>query len=112
MKTVFHLSTDDPEKISELLGNIKNLNEDKSIDVERITAVLNAEGVKTALKSSEAKNYLKPMIQEGLDLKICSNSVEGREISRDDLIQGTELVSSGVGELNRLQDEGFNYIKI
>ena len=109
MKTVFHLSSDEPGKISELLGNIRNLKQDETLEVEQITAVLNADGVKAALKGSEAKQYLEPLIEEGLDLKVCSNSIRGREIDEKEILEG---VSSGVGELNRLQDEGFNYIRI
>jgi len=28
------------------------------------------------------------------------------------MIEGIEVVSSGVGELNRLQEDGYNYIRI
>ncbi|MFB6116369.1 MAG: DsrE family protein [Candidatus Nanosalina sp.] len=112
MNTVFHLSTDDPEKVSELLGNIKNLKKDETIKVNEIAAVLNADGVKAALKASEAAEYLQPLMEDSLTLKVCSNSINGRKISEEELLEDLEIVSSGVGELNRLQDEGFNYIKI
>lgn len=112
MKTVFHLSTDDTDKVSELLGNIKNLWEDETVQLDETAAVLNAEAVSAAVKDSGAAEYLSEMMDAGLELKVCSNSIEGQSIDKGELLEGVEVVSSGVGELNRLQDQGFNYIRI
>ncbi|MUV61326.1 DsrE family protein [Halobacterium sp. CBA1126] len=51
------------------------------------------------------------LIDRGVTVKQYSNTIEGADISEDDLIGGVELVSSGVGELTRLQNEGYAYIK-
>ena len=112
MKTVFQLSTDETGKVSELLGNLKNLKEDETVEVDEIAVVLNGDAVLTVVKSGEATDFYRDHIETGVALKVCSNSVDGRDISREDLIQGVEVVSSGVGEINRLQDSGFNYIKL
>lgn len=112
MNTVFHLSTDESEKVSELIGNLKNLETDQTVEVDRIAVVLNADGVHTVLEEKPASEYLEVLAEEGIELKVCSNSIEGQEIDEEELLDDTEIVSSGVGELNRLQDQGFNYIKI
>lgn len=112
MKTVFHLSTDESEKVSELIGNLKNLKTDETVDVDTIAVVLNADGIHSALKDEPASEYLEVLAEEGVKLKVCSNSIEGQDIGRDELLEDIDVVSSGVAELNRLQDEGFNYIKI
>jgi intracellular sulfur oxidation DsrE/DsrF family protein len=45
-------------------------------------------------------------------MKACSNSIEGTEMEEEDMIDGVEVVSSGVSELSRLQsEENFSYIK-
>lgn len=112
MNTVFHLSTDDSDKVSELIGNLKNLKIDQTVDIETIAVVLNADGVHTVLKDESASEYLEVLAEEGVKLKVCSNSIEGQDIGEEELIDDIEIVSSGVGELNRLQDKDFNYIKI
>lgn len=112
MNTVFHLSTDDSNKVSELIGNLKNLKIDQTVDIETIAVVLNADGVHTVLKDESASEYLEVLAEEGVKLKVCSNSIEGQDIGEEELIDDIEIVSSGVGELNRLQDKDFNYIKI
>lgn len=112
MKTVFHLSTDDTAKVSELLGNIKNLKEDETVEIEKITALLNGDAVLTALEGSGAEEFIRGHLEDGVEFRVCSNSVDGRDLDREELIDGVEVVSSGVGELNRLQEEDFNYIRL
>ncbi|MCD2203935.1 DsrE family protein [Halobacterium sp. KA-6] len=60
---------------------------------------------------SQQREQIMDLIDRGVTVKQCSNTIEGTDISEDDLIEGVELVSSGVGELTRLQNEGYAYIK-
>jgi len=112
MNSVFHLSTHESEKVSELIGNLKNLKTDETVDMETIAVVLNADGVHTVLKGESASEYLKVLAEEGVKLKVCSNSIEGQGIDQEKILHNVEVVSSGVAELNRLQEKSFNYIKI
>lgn len=113
MKVVIHLNSDDTSKQSELLGNLKNLKKDDRIEVDDIQVLLNADAVLMTEQGSAASEYLKEKIEEGVTFNVCSNSVENREkVSREDLIGGLEIVESGIGTLNLLQDQGYNYIKI
>ncbi|MFB6100598.1 MAG: DsrE family protein [Candidatus Nanohalobium sp.] len=111
MKTVFHLNTNDKTRQSELLGNIQNLISDKTTEVEEIAVVLNGDAVKMLEKGSEAAEFIREY-PEKVSFKACSNSVENREVDEDKIIEDAELVSSGVAELNRLQENDFNYIKV
>ncbi|MFB6241188.1 MAG: DsrE family protein [Candidatus Nanosalina sp.] len=111
MKAVFHFSSPDTDRVSELLGNLKNLREDETVDMESIAVVMNGDGVKFARKNSEASEYFSEELSEDIEIKVCSNSLEGRGIDSEELLDGVEVVSSGVGELNRLQDRDYNYIR-
>lgn len=48
--------------------------------------------------------------ERGVEFKQCRNALAGVETTEADLIDGVELVPSGVGELVRLQDDGYAYI--
>ncbi|MFB6292425.1 MAG: DsrE family protein [Candidatus Nanohaloarchaea archaeon] len=111
MKVVFHLNSNDTGKQSETLGNIKNLREDETVDVEDIALVVNADAVDAVRNGSEAAEFLEDFISEGVEVKACSNSLDNREIGEEELLDGVETVSSGVGEIARLEDEGYQYIK-
>ena len=113
MKTVFHLNSAEASKKSELLGNAKNLQEDSRIEVEDIQVVINSEAVEMAEEGSASEEYLRECMEEGVNFNVCSNSVENREkIEKEELIEGLEIVESGVGTLNLLQMKGYNYTKI
>lgn len=113
VRTVFHLNSAEASKKSELLGNMKNLQQDSRVEAEDIQVVINSEAVEMAQKGSAAEEYIKECMEEGVNFNICSNSVENREdIQKDSLIEGLEVVESGVGTLNLLQEEGYNYTKI
>ncbi len=111
MKTLFHLNSSEVSKQSELLGNIQNLMDDKTVEVDEIVVLLNADAVDMVKQGSQAEEFLEEFIEEGVEIKACSNSLENREIGEDDIVESVETVPSGVGELTRLQDEGFHYIK-
>lgn len=113
MKTVFHINSADASKKSELLGNVKNIQEDSRIEVEDIQVVINSDAVEMAAKGSAAEQYIEECLDEGVKFNVCSNSIDNREdIGRKELIEGLEVVESGVGTINLLQEEGYNYTKI
>ena len=112
MKTVLHISDDDTRKVSELLGNIRNLREDSSVDNEATVVLMNGDAVNTALGDSEAAEFFREELENMVSFRVCSNSLEGRDIEPEDLLQGIEVVESGVGKIKKLQSEGFNYIRL
>lgn len=113
MKSLIHLNSNQTSKKSELLGNVKNLREDSRIKLEDIQIVVNSDAVEIARKGSRAAEYIREDMEKGVNFKICSNSIENRDdIDENDLIEGVELVESGVGTINLLQEEGYNYTKI
>lgn len=111
MKTVFHLSSNDASAQSELLGNIQNLLDDKTVEVEDVAAVVNADAVDMLEQGSEASEFIESY-PEKVKFYGCSNSLDNRGITDEELIERVEKVPSGVGKLNKLQHEDFNYIKI
>ncbi len=112
MKTLLHISTDDTEKVSELLGNIKNLRDDDTVENRETVVLMNGDAVKTALQDSKASEFFRDDLEKGVSFRVCSNSLEGRDIKPENLVEGVEVVESGVGELTKLQSEGFSYIRL
>ncbi|MFB6209022.1 MAG: DsrE family protein [Candidatus Nanohaloarchaea archaeon] len=110
MKTVFHLSSSDKSKHGEVIGNIQNLIEDETVETEEIAVLMNAEGISMALEDSEAAEHIQDL-PEKVKFYLCSNSVENMGGEEEDFIDRAELVSSGVGKLTELQDEGYSYIR-
>jgi intracellular sulfur oxidation DsrE/DsrF family protein len=112
MKTVFHINSGDTSKKSELLGNIQNLMDDETVEVEKIAVVINSNAIDMVEEGSEASEFIEEFLSKEVEFNACSNSLENLGIGEDEVIERVEVVSSGVGRLNELQDKGFNYIKI
>ena len=108
MKVLFHLNSGAVDKKSELLGNVANLREEKP-DAE-VSVVVNSDGVEIARKSSSAIDYIEDM--ENVDFKACENSIENRDIGRQEISEEFSTVPAAVLEIAELQEEGYNYIKI
>jgi intracellular sulfur oxidation DsrE/DsrF family protein len=112
MKTVFHINSGDASKQSELLGNIQNLMEDETVEVEDIAVVINSNAIDMVEEGSEASEFVEEFLDKDVEFNACSNSLENRGIEEEDVIDGIEIVNSGVGRLNELQNQEYNYVKI
>ncbi|KZN23218.1 hypothetical protein A4G99_14270 [Haladaptatus sp. R4] len=111
MKAVFHHSNDDPERHDRVLGNMANLLDDETISLDAVALVANSGGLSLLLKDSPYQERVETLLNRGVSFKQCHNTIDGTNITSEDLIDGVELVPSGVGELTRLQHEGYAYIK-
>lgn len=111
MDTVFHLSSDGHDKVETALSNIENLLADETVDTGDIQVVVNASGVRALMPQAAHTGRIKDLIQRGVEIKACTNSLSGIGLEVADLIDGVEGVSSGVGHLTRLQSQGYAYIR-
>lgn len=112
MKVIFHLSSNDTSKQSELLGNVQNLMDDPEVSTDKISVVLNASAVDMVKNNSQASEYLEEYIENDVEINACSNSLENREIEDSEILEGVKKASSGVGRVAELQEEDFNYIRV
>lgn len=110
MKVAFHLSQIRADEVRKALRNIKHLREDKP--EAEIHAVSNTSAVTMMKQEGSFEEKIEELInQHDVKMKACSNSIEGTEMTRDELIEDVAVVGSGVAELAELQEKGFGYIK-
>lgn len=111
-KVIFHLNEE--EKTEDALRNIKNLLEDMKNENERIDIELlaHSRGVNAFKKTNkENKEEIKNLLEKGLEIALCKNSLITLNLKKEDFIEEAIIVSSGVGELTKKQNEGWSYIK-
>lgn len=110
MKVAFHLSQIRADEVQKALRNIKHLREEKP--EAEIHAVSNTSAVTMMKEGGSFDEKIRELIEEEeVVMKACSNSIEETDMTKDDLIDGVEIVNSGVAELTDLQEKGFGYIK-
>lgn len=112
MKCILHLNEGDPEKVSELFGNIKNLKKDERVEMEDIKVVMNSYGAKFTSKDSDAAEFLEDYMDQGVEFLICENSLDNLNLDEEEIVEGLKTVPSGIGSLNIFQDRGYTYIKV
>ena len=111
MKTVFHLISDDRDDQKTTLTLAGNLLEDDSVDVDDIVVVAQAGGIAPVTVGDSGEAEVRELMEGGVTFKACSNTLEMMDIDEDELVEGVETVPSGVGELTRLQNDGYAYIR-
>lgn len=110
---IFHC--DDEEKASKLFNSVRNLLIDMDEAEEAIAIEILANGSAVNLFKKENKGTQKNMkafIQKNLQLSLCQNSLNARDLLKDDMLDEARIVPSGVGELTRKQNKGWAYIKL
>lgn len=115
VKVVYHLNEGLPQA-SRALGNIRN-----HLGAEpktRITVVTHGAGIDFLLdgvvdaKGQPFAGAVADLANQGVEFKVCNNTLTGRQIPKDKVVMEASVVPSGVAEVGRLQArEGYVYLR-
>lgn len=114
MKTVIHVSSPDPNAQREAIANTLNLVDDESVFTpgDDVVVLANGPGVRMFVAATTVQQELVSELRNReVALRACQNALRGMGVTDVDLLPGVNGVPSGSGELARLQDEGYGYIK-
>ncbi|MGB2575615.1 DsrE family protein [Leuconostoc citreum] len=109
MNVIVHI--DETNKWPTVLSNLSHLYEhwQQSHDDGIIELLVNGEAV-TQLRQ-DADINLTDLYRRGIDVAVCNNSLQQRQILPKQLQAESRIVPSGVVELVNKQHQGFAYIK-
>ena len=126
-KVVYHVNYYGPKEQTAALRNVQNHINAVGADNLELQVVLHGNGVAmllypdsvegTKMKEGNANDEMQARIaglkQQGVDFKICANTLKGRAVEMDALYDADDddIVPSGVAELAKLQSQGYTYIK-
>lgn len=111
MRTVFHVSA--PESLPVVAAKVVNLVGDDTLELADVRVVLDRGAVIDALvDTGDGRDALERIRGAGGTVGVCSNAIQGSDVSPSALPAGASLVSSAVGELTRLQSDGYAYIRV
>ena len=111
MQTAFHLTSGDEDRQKTVLTIAENLSDDESIEMDDIAVVAQAEGIDPFTRDGTHGDTVRELLDAGIEFNTCSNTLDMKDLEDHDLVEGVETVSSGVGELTRLQDDGWAYVR-
>ena len=110
MDVVVHLPESDPAYGSRVLRNVANLLADDTLEVT-VSIVANGGGVSHLVTTAAGSAAVRDLIDDGVEVCACSNTIANADYDEDDLVEGIRVVSSGMAELARNQADGAAYIR-
>ncbi|HEY0847511.1 MAG TPA: DsrE family protein [Noviherbaspirillum sp.] len=115
VKVVYHLA-DGLDQASRAMANIRN--HLRAEPDTKIVVVANGDGVRFLLAGARERNgrsfdtVVSALIKQGVEFRLCSNTLTAHEIPASQVLSGVRLVTSGVVEVAHLQArEGFVYLR-
>ncbi|WP_276282568.1 DsrE family protein [Halorussus caseinilyticus] len=111
MRTTFHLTSGDEDHQKTVLTIAENLSKDETVEMDDIAVVAQAEGIDPLTQGGTHSDTVASLLDAGLSFKACSNTLDTMDLAEGDLVEGVEKVSSGAGELTRLQEDGYAYVR-
>lgn len=112
-KAIYQLDSDDPKTITKAIRNINNVLKDPRLkdrlEIELVAFSGGTEAFKT--KNNQYEAPLKDLIEKGVIVAQCLNTLEERKISKSELFDFIAYVPSGNGELILRASEGWIIVK-
>ena len=110
-KMVIQVSDNDPKKWQLAMGNAKNIQKDlgkENVDLEIVTY---GPGVMMLKANSKADKGVSEMINAGVKVVACENTMEKEKLKKADMLPIVGYVPSGVVEILRKQEAGYAYLR-
>ena len=109
---IYQLDNNDPKIIDKTIRNINNaLNDPRLIGKIQVELIAFGGGTDAYMLGSKYEKDLKALVEKGVIVSQCNNTLKERKINRDQLYDFIAVVPSGNGELIIRQAEGWSVIK-
>ena len=109
---IYQLDSNDPKIISKTFRNINNvLNDPRLAGKLQIELVAFSGGTDAYLKGSSYEKDVKALVEKGVIVTQCSNTLKERKIGRNQIYDFIAIVPTGNCELILRQAEGWAVIK-
>jgi intracellular sulfur oxidation DsrE/DsrF family protein len=110
MQSVIHLVSGDETEQQTCLAIARNLL--ASGEVEDVVIAAQAAGITAIADDGEFVEKISSLLDDGVAVRACTNTLEARDMSEADLIDGVETVPEAAVEVTRLQtEENYGYLR-
>ncbi|NYT52479.1 MAG: DsrE family protein [Candidatus Vesicomyosocius endoextente] len=113
-KYVIQISTDDTRTQNIVLNNAVNLQKYYGIDNVDIEIVAYGPGLSILTQSNENSDRVESMIMNNITFNACHNTMKAIKRKKGKfptLVEGVNIVTSGVVRIGNLQQQGYSYIR-
>jgi len=112
-KFVFPITKWDRDEVNHILGSANNVIKFYGVDNTEVVIVAYSKGIKTLLKSHDAKikKRVQSLMTYDVEFIACQNTMTTLKIDKKELLEGVEVVTAGIVELIERQLRGYIYIR-
>lgn len=111
-RAIYQLDSNDPKIIEKAIRNMNNaMNDPRLTGKIQLELITFAGGTEAVLKSGKYEEDLKALVEKGVIVAQCNNSLREKKIDREQIFDFVAVVPSGNGELIIRQAEGWGVIK-
>ena len=110
-KVIFHVGDADPAKWTVALNNVFNARKDPGAENVDIEVVAIGAGIRMPKLESQEGGRIAEAVKGGIKVVACGNSMQGQQVTREDVLPGIGYVPAGVVELMQRQREGYAHIR-
>lgn len=111
METLIHLIADSTTERETGLAVAENLLQDESGRIDTVAVVVQGPAIEAVEADADAAGDVRDLVEAGVRVVACENTLEGADLSASDLVDGVETVPSGAVEATQLQNDGFAYLR-
>ncbi|QIO23385.1 DsrE family protein [Haloarcula sp. JP-L23] len=108
--TIVHVPEGDSTYGKRAFRNVENLLADETLASD-VTVVCNGGGVDHLLRSASTATRVRTLVERGVDVCACRNSLDSGGHDADELVDGVRIVPTAMGELTKQQASGSAYIR-
>ena len=109
-RVIFQVAEPSPALHEAALRNIRNTVVDLGPDAE-VALVAHGAGIGLVTDETDFQDQVEDLVKQGVQVLACRNTITRQQISEDRLLPRVEIVSSGIGEIVRRQQQGWAYVR-
>lgn len=111
-KVMLQLTTDDPRAVNDLLYNAVNIQKFYGQDNVRVAVVAFGPGNRALYKdTSPVRARVESLLQYEVEFIACGNTIDAQGRAAGDVIDGVEIVGTGIAEIMERQLQGWLYVR-
>lgn len=107
---VFHI--DNPEHLEKALTRAGSLSDNAEVNLHKTELIVCGEAVKSLVENIDTMKLLEEIDSEQLQLTLCEASIEKHDINIYELPFDVHIISDSQGHFKKLQEVGYQEIKI
>ncbi len=110
-RLLIQISDENPKVWGLALANARNVRHDLGPDKVQLEIVVYGPAIRMLEMDSDWRDRVTQVIDEGIRVIACENTMTSMKLTRDDMLGGVDFVKTGLAHVMRRQLEGWAYAR-